>query len=34
MSLPLGFGATFASLATREGLAALDRQFLAQVGVP
>ncbi len=32
MNVPsLGFGATFASLATREGLAALDRQFLAQL---
>ena len=27
----LGFGATFASLATREGLIALDKRFLAQV---
>ena len=28
---PLGYGATFSSLATREGLIALDKQFLAQV---
>ncbi len=27
----LGFGATFSSLATREGLVALDKRFLAQV---
>jgi NADPH-dependent glutamate synthase beta subunit-like oxidoreductase/NAD(P)H-flavin reductase len=27
----LGFGATFASLATREGLVALDKQFLSQL---
>ncbi|MGC2397369.1 MAG: pyridine nucleotide-disulfide oxidoreductase, partial [Rhodomicrobium sp.] len=27
----LGFGATFSSLATREGLIALDKHFLAQV---
>ena len=27
----LGFGATFSSLATREGLIALDKRFLAQV---